>query len=137
MNYKNRIFRVIDANFNRAKEGLRVCEDIMRLIINDEKLTQGLKNYRHRVSAIIKNSGIDYQKLILFRDSEFDIGKRIRNISAKNNVADLFLANSQRTKESLRVLEELFSILNKKTAQRFQSLRFKFYELEKQCIKKI
>jgi len=138
MNYENRIFRVIDANINRAKEGLRVCEDIMRLIKDDKKSTNKIKNVRHRINAILKTSGVNYQKLILFRDSNGDIGKKLKNrIHSKKNVNDIFLANAQRTKESLRVLEELFFILNKKPASDFQKLRFKFYELEKECIKKI
>jgi len=131
------VFRLVDANLNRAKEGLRVCEDIMRLIVNDKNSTKRLKEIRHRINSILKTSGIDYQKLILCRDSRNDLGKKIKNISKRNKIDDLFLANSQRTKESLRVLEELFSILNNKTAQQFQNLRFKFYELEKDCIKKI
>ena len=138
MNYKNRIFRLIDANINRTKEGLRVCEDIMRLIKNDKKSTNKIRNMRHRVNAVLKKSGINYQKLILFRDSNGDIGKRLKSKGrSKKNVNDIFLANAQRTKESLRVLEELFFILNKKPASGFQNLRFKFYELEKECIKKI
>ena len=35
-----RVLRVIDANANRLTEGLRVCEDTARFILNDKKATQ-------------------------------------------------------------------------------------------------
>jgi len=43
MDYKSKVFRIIDANINRAKEGARVCEDIMRLVIEDKNNTLKLK----------------------------------------------------------------------------------------------
>ena len=36
--------RIIDANLNRIGEGLRVLEELARLVLNDVVLTQQLKN---------------------------------------------------------------------------------------------
>ena len=41
--------RIIDANLNRIGEGLRLLEDVSRLLLNDGALTQQLKNMRHEL----------------------------------------------------------------------------------------
>ena len=41
--------RIIDANLNRIGEGLRLLEDVARLILNDAALTQQLKTIRHEI----------------------------------------------------------------------------------------
>lgn len=137
MNYKASFFRIIDANINRAKEGLRVCEDIMRLAINDKDKTIKLKKIRHAVSRILKESNIKEFEIIKYRNSLSDIGKNIKAKLYKKDISDIFLANSQRVKEAIRVLEELFSIFDILSSRKFQNLRFKFYNVEKECIKKI
>ncbi|GAH95000.1 unnamed protein product [marine sediment metagenome] len=38
--------RIIDANLNRIGEGLRLLEDLARLLLNDATLTQQLKTMR-------------------------------------------------------------------------------------------
>lgn len=137
MNLKGKILRIVDANTNRAKEGLRVCEDIIRLLIDDKKETQALKNIRHKVSNILKESTVKTSEIIKYRDSQADIGRKIKIKSPRKAILDVFMANAQRVKEAIRVLEEVFCILDKKTSQRFQGLRFKFYDAEKKSINKL
>lgn len=137
MDCRHNILRIIDANINRAKEGCRVCEDIMRLAINDKNNTLKLKKIRHQVSSIINASGIKQFEIIRHRNSVADIGKKTRINNPRNKTADIFIANSQRIKEAIRVLEELFCIFDDATSKRFQNLRFKFYNVEKDCFKKI
>ena len=43
------ICRILDANLNRAQEGLRVCEEYVRFALEDPVLSQELKNLRHRL----------------------------------------------------------------------------------------
>ncbi|MDD5617753.1 MAG: thiamine-phosphate pyrophosphorylase [Candidatus Omnitrophica bacterium] len=137
MNPRGKILRIVDANINRAKEGLRVCEDIIRFITDDKKATSELKDIRHKVSKIIKESKIKETEIIKHRQSQSDVGKAIRIKNIKKAAFDIFLANSQRVKEAIRVLEELFSILDENSSRKFQNLRFKFYNAEKECLKKI
>ncbi|MFC1645620.1 thiamine-phosphate pyrophosphorylase [Candidatus Omnitrophota bacterium] len=137
MNYKGRILRIIDANINRAKEGSRVCEDIVRLAINDKNSTLKYKKIRHEVSKIANSSKIRQYDIIQHRNSKRDVGKRTRIANSKKEIADIFVANSQRIKESLRVLEELFCIFDHAASKKFQNLRFRFYNVEKGCFKKI
>ena len=41
--------RIIDANLNRVGEGLRLLEEIARLLLNDTTLTEQLKTMRHEL----------------------------------------------------------------------------------------
>jgi len=45
----NQTLRIIDANLNRIGEGLRLLEDLARLLLNDTTLTQQLKTMRHEL----------------------------------------------------------------------------------------
>lgn len=122
--------RIIDANFNRAKEGLRVCEDICRYALDLKKETRDLKNIRHGLSSAIEPLGI--LKLMTSREIETDVGRESTISEFKRkDIGDVFYANAQRVKESLRVLEEITKILNPKSAQKIKELRYCFYAVEK------
>ncbi len=131
------IGRVIDANLNRAKEGLRVCEEISRFILNNQFLATNLKKIRHKIDDIAKGL-LPKSILLTCRDSLKDIGRDILvNELKRNDINDLFAANIQRVKESIRVLEEFSKLLNKECAVRFKKLRYILYDIEKKSAKKI
>ena len=127
----NNIFRIIDANLNRVKEGLRVCEEITRFILDDQKLTALFKDLRHKVDIVAKKV-YPVSKLISQRKSDSDVGK-LNHCGEldRNNCKDIFFANIQRAKESLRVLEEFSKLVDAKGALGFKQLRYKVYEIEK------
>jgi len=134
----NKTIRIIDANCNRAKEGLRVCEDIVRFIMGDEKLTMQLKDIRHCITSVLKSLGIKEQDLIDSRSTGEDAGKKssVDEIN-KNDIRQVLSANLQRVKESIRVLEEVSKIINKDKSQKFKDLRYKIYDIEKAIFKKV
>lgn len=100
--------RLIDANLNRLREGIRVLEDIARYILNDLPLASSLKALRHK--ARISDSAFD-TALLQHRDIKNDILK-ISTPSEKKreNLRDIALANFKRSEESARVLEEIFKL---------------------------
>ena len=53
MAYPDKLLRIIDANLNRAREGLRVCEDISRFALGDKTATRALKSIRHGATDLI------------------------------------------------------------------------------------
>lgn len=131
------INRVIDANINRAKEGLRVCEEITRFILNSPKLTSGFKKLRHEIDTAVKGLAA-YKDLLKERDSPKDVGRDIYiNELKRRNLQDIFFANIQRVKESIRVLEEFAKLINKKCAIQFKKIRYDIYEFEKDAVKRI
>ena len=72
------------------------------------------------------------------REVASDVGrKNFRHELSRTNLRDIFWANIQRVKESLRVLEEFSKLENTKAALRFKQLRYKVYEIEKKSFKKI
>jgi len=130
------IYRIVDANLNRVMEGIRVCEDIVRFSSNDEVLTFKLKDLRHNIFASVKDLRKNHLKeLVSSRDTK-DVGfKSTESEKHKESLVDLFMANTQRGKESLRVLEEVLKLFDQKLSQKFKRFRFKLYEIEKTAVK--
>lgn len=135
----DKIFRIIDANFNRSREGLRVCEDIARFVMNSGALTKELKSARHKISNIRKSMGHKAGRLMVSRDVDGDVTKHslIRARTRRTTLPDIYQANMQRVKESIRVLEEFFKIIDENTSRKFQSLRFDIYEIEQRSARLI
>lgn len=126
-----KINRVIDANINRAKEGLRVCEEIARFILDNRQLTSNLKIIRHDLTSL-STSLVSRDELLKERSSIKDVGRFIKgNELKRNGLNDIFFANIQRVKESVRVLEEFSKLINLKAALGFKSIRYKIYEIER------
>ena len=65
---KREIFRIVDANFNRSREGLRVCEEVTRFVWNSPALTKELKSVRHGITDILKNTPSVSKALFQTRD---------------------------------------------------------------------
>ena len=131
----NKFDRIIDANFNRAKEGLRVCEDVCRFCLDAKGPTRGFKNSRHQLTKII--GSLNIFDVIRARNIAGDVGRKSNALESKRNGhMDIFYANSQRVKESIRVLEEFTKLRNKRLAQDLKKLRYKVYALEKTIIER-
>ncbi|UCD55621.1 MAG: thiamine-phosphate pyrophosphorylase [Candidatus Omnitrophota bacterium] len=127
----HRLLRIIDVNLNRSQEGLRVCEDIVRFVLNDRKMVRSFKSLRHKLGALAKRI---YRKssFLKSRNVKRDVGKLTTYREGKRkNIGDVFRANIQRVKESLRVLEETSKLLDRRISQSFKTIRFRVYELEK------
>lgn len=136
---KESILRILDANLNRSREGLRVCEEISRFILNSRTLTGELKSIRHRISGIVKRLPERHKLIFYSRDAKGDIGRKCRMESAKDrrDCADILIANMERVKESLRVLEEFFKLSDRSVSAKFEAMRFEIYDFEKKALKKI
>ena len=135
---QNAYLRILDANFNRAREGLRVCEEITRLAMNDAALTRVLKKTRHSISRTLKNFPVPASKLIEARDVEGDIGKKPSALEhTRRDTKTIFIANIQRVKESLRVLEEISQLMHLKGSVHFKKIRFSVYGIEKKAFPKL
>lgn len=134
---KSTVNRIIDANINRAKEGLRVCEEVTRFILNSRGLSLELKKIRHAIDPVAK--GLAPRDLLLKeRLAEEDVGRLLQGNELKRaGLQGIFFANIQRAKESIRVLEEFSKLIDKNSALRFKRIRYKIYALEKKAAGKI
>ena len=71
------------------------------------------------------------------RPIEGDVGRKSSHSEkSRQKINDIFYANAQRIKESLRVLEEFGKLVDKNTAEKIKKLRYKTYSLEKEMNKK-
>ncbi len=132
-NPTNPFLRVVDANFNRAKEGLRVCEDVCRFFLNESAMTKKLKDLRHRLTTVMIPLGL--KEIIAGRDVHGDVGRKsTKSESLRKKPADIFYANCQRVKESLRVLEEFSKLKNVKASQAIKAMRYEMYVVEKKIL---
>jgi len=127
------LYRILDANFNRAKEGLRVCEDLCRYVWDQKTLTRAFKDLRHEITNTIAE--LDIQKALEARYIQGDVGRATSvSESKRDTIKAVFWANSQRVKESLRVLEEVTKLLDAGVSSRLKALRYKVYALEQKAI---
>ena len=125
-NLSPELFRVIDANLNRLKEGIRVIEDLMRYRDNDKELSSKLKQLRHvaRIDETVE--------LLTHRDSVNDVLRPSTDSELKrNDVTSIITANFKRAQESSRVLEEMFKLHSNEYSERFKHIRYELYDLEK------
>ncbi|WP_373035792.1 thiamine-phosphate pyrophosphorylase [Sulfurimonas sp.] len=123
------LFRVIDANINRLKEGIRVVEDIMRYRDNNKDFSTKLKELRHK-------SKIDEtDQLLTHRDSINDVLRPTTQSELnRTNIKSIIIANFKRAEESSRVLEELFKLHNAAYSENFKHIRYELYNLEKEIV---
>ncbi len=133
------LLRIIDANLNRLKEALRVCEEVTRFTLEDKRYTAKLKALRHEVLTVFAGSRhLKYAQLIRSRDSKSDVGRAtIPQELERKDPLSILSANFQRSKESARVLEEFSKVVDRKTSERFKRIRFKIYDTEKVLIERI
>lgn len=131
------VARLIDANLNRVKEGLRVCEDVSRFIYEQEDWFLSFRDLRHQVTQLALER-MDLPRLTQFRDSENDLGRGIDAMKKGDpSIQDLLIRNLQRAKEGLRVLEEFGHQIDPSLRQAFQTLRYTLYTLEKKIVSQL
>jgi len=125
--------RTIDANFNRAVEGLRVVEDHARFVLNDEFLAGSCKRLRHDLTSAIQKLD-PHGERIFTRYTQGDVGTTITTPqeSTRGSAAELVAANWQRVAQALRVIEEFTKLLGQGGAI-FEQLRYQSYTLAKAC----
>jgi len=125
------IYRIIDANFNRAREAIRVIEDFCRFALNSASLSQRARQLRHQLSAAIKQ--LDTGQLISSRDTLGDVGagKTVDKQLTRSSLNDCVTAGCKRLTEALRTLSEMSQTQNRTVAETIEKLRFDAYALEK------
>lgn len=133
------MLRLMDANFDRLGEGLRVLEDVARFLLDDAELCKQLKTLRHELMEV--NFALEQQFLTSRKVGE-DVGA-FTNLPGERKYKDLasmVIANARRTQESLRVLEEFAKLSDTPLAlkpRKFEQARFTIYELEQRLVSRL
>lgn len=123
------ILRILDANLNRVREGLRVLEEHARFVLEDAALSRACKEARHEVRELTAMLPSD---LVRTRDIVGDVGAGINTPTeaARADASDVATAAAKRTQEALRVIEEYAKVVSAGAASRVERLRYLVYELE-------
>ena len=123
------ILRILDANLNRAREALRVLEDIARFHHDDAAGAAALKQARHAVDAQARPLA---RELLQSRDSARDVGREgDLPVEQARPVREILAANLKRAGEALRSIEEIAKGRYPGLSREAHRRRFELYTLEK------
>jgi len=134
------VLRILDANFNRAREALRVMEEAARFILDDAALCEAIKKLRHELSqalACVPN-------LEAHRDTPGDVGTTIKTADEqrRESVSDVAIAAGKRLSEALRAIEEFSKTLDvripstqQSLAAAVESMRYRGYDIEQKLVR--
>jgi thiamine-phosphate pyrophosphorylase len=131
-NYNNtnsedlRIYQIIDANLDRAREGLRVIEDWARFGLGEKKYVEIIKNFRQILG---KNH------LEIYKKSRNHIVDKCKGLTHQEQIKrktseQIISSNSGRVQEALRVIEEFSRLHNHELSKIASEIRYEIYNIE-------
>ncbi|NNM86345.1 MAG: thiamine phosphate synthase [Phycisphaerales bacterium] len=123
--------RILDANFNRAREALRVLEDYARFQFDHASTSSAIKNLRHELAVVYQS--LDAAILLANRNTAADVGTTIKapDEFTRTSSTTIISANAKRLTEALRVLEETTKLDSPALAEQLEALRYRAYSIEK------
>jgi thiamine-phosphate pyrophosphorylase len=126
MNKQSSLERILDANLDRAREGLRVVEEWCRFGLNNSQLTEKCKQLRQEIASW---HGLE---LRLARDTREDIGTELSHPQEekRSSIEQVLQANLCRSQEALRVVEEYGKLYKPEMGTAFKQIRYQVYILE-------
>lgn len=118
--------RILDANLDRAREGLRVVEEWCRFGLGNTALTEECKHLRQELASWHS------PELRLARNTPGDVGTQLTHPQEQERAGleQLLQANLCRVQESLRVLEEYGKLYHAGMGAAFKQMRYRVYTLE-------
>lgn len=124
------VHRILDANLDRAREGLRVLEDWCRFGLNHPDFTEKLKHWRQSLAQW------HTAELRQARDTPGDPGTTLTHPheAVRENLTQVLQANFCRVQEALRSLEEFSKLDRPELAAACKQMRYQIYALESQVL---
>ncbi|BAQ65796.1 thiamine phosphate synthase [Geminocystis sp. NIES-3709] len=130
VNQQTAIYRILDANLDRAREGLRIIEEWCRFGLNDKETAATCKEMRQELASWHTN------ELRTARDTPNDPGTDLTHPQEveRESLQDLLQANLCRIQEALRVLEEYAKLYEVEFAGAMKQMRYRVYTLESKLL---
>ena len=124
------LYRILDANLDRAREGLRVIEEWCRFGLNSAALSEQCKQLRQELAHW------HTPQIRAARDTPGDPGTALSHPQEEQRVdiQSVLQANLCRVQEALRVLEEYGKLYNGEMAAALKQMRYQIYTLESQLM---
>jgi thiamine-phosphate pyrophosphorylase len=118
--------RLLDANLDRAREGLRVLEDWARFALERSDLVARCKDLRQRLGLL----HLDRYKLARHTAGDGAAGMGHPAQVTRREPGQVLAANAARVQEALRVLEEFGRGVDPELAAEAAVIRYAIYDLE-------
>ncbi|MBD3880242.1 thiamine phosphate synthase [Phormidium tenue FACHB-886] len=120
------LYRILDANLDRAREGLRIIEEWCRFGLNSQPLTETCKQLRQEIGRWHTD------EIRAMRDTPNDQGTELTHPQEeqRSSLAQVLRVNFCRTQEALRVLEEYGKLYSPQLGAACKQMRYAVYTLE-------
>jgi thiamine-phosphate pyrophosphorylase len=120
------VYRILDANLDRAREGLRIIEEWCRFGLNNSSMAGECKHLRQQVASW------HTAELRAARDTAGDIGTDLSHPQEeqRSGIKSVLQANFCRVQEAFRVLEEYGKLYHSSMGKAFKEMRYQVYTLE-------
>jgi thiamine-phosphate pyrophosphorylase len=124
------IWRILDANFDRAREGLRIIEEWCRFALHDTAMANECKQMRQELG------GWHTPEIRSARDTVRDVGIELSHPreEQRTGIEQLLQANLCRVQEALRVLEEYGKLYSYGISSGCKQMRYRVYTLESKLL---
>jgi thiamine-phosphate pyrophosphorylase len=124
------LYRILDANLDRAREGLRVVEEWCRFGLDDAALVALCKQLRQTLGHWHHS---DFRQA---RDTPGDVGTHLTHAheESRSDVPAVLQANLCRVQEALRALEEYGKIYDPAMGVACKQMRYQVYTLERRLL---
>lgn len=128
LNDSQSTLRILDANANRAGEGLRTLEEIARFVLNSASLQSELKSLRHDLATAINR--LPRHLLLQARDTPGDVGTQVTTEGEQNrpDAIAIVAAAATRTQQAIRCLEEYAKTFDEALPSNFEAIRYRAYD---------
>ena len=123
--------RLLDANLDRAREGLRVLEDWARFALERPDLVARCKDLRQRLGLLHR----DRYKLARHTAGDPAAGMGHPAQTYRQLPQRVLAANAARVQEALRVLEEFGRGVDPQLASEAAAIRYALYDLEVELLR--
>ncbi|MBE9166705.1 thiamine phosphate synthase [Pleurocapsales cyanobacterium LEGE 06147] len=120
------IYRILDANLDRAREGLRIIEEWCRFGLDRQQWAEECKHMRQELAMW------HTREVRQARDTPGDVGTALSHPQEerRSNIEQILQANLCRTQEALRVLEEYSKLYQPQMSTGCKQMRYRVYTLE-------
>ena len=123
---RSSLYRILDANLDRAREGIRIVEEWCRFGLDDARLTDECKHLRQQLAHW------HTAELRAERDTASDAGTSLTHPqeAERHSIEQVVQVNLCRVQEALRVLEEYGKVYSPEMGATFKQMRYRVYQLE-------
>ena len=120
------LYRILDANLDRTREGIRVIEEWCRFGLDNAQLTERCKELRQELAKW------HAPELRAARNTPGDLGTELTHPQeeTRDSIQQVLQVNFCRVQEALRVLEEYGKVYSTEMAAAVKQMRYQVYTLE-------